>query len=309
MVLVSLLLMCVTLLVVIIVHRTNSAMNYWHKRRIPYLKPELFFGNTKDMIFLRTTIFECYQTLYHKLEGHRFGGFFQMGTPYLMIRDPNLIKRVLVDDFEHFHDRGLRFNTKVDPLSEHIFLLGGQKWRALRNALNPAFTSDNIKKMFFLMEDCSKQMVESLREQAEYMENIDLKEISARFSADVIAACGFGIDCNSIGNPQSVFIEIGSKIFEPTIAVALKTLLVFTMPLLADLFGISFISKDVNEFFKWLFKETIKYRKDNNVQRSDFIHLLMEIRDKGKLLEDCNNNSNTENKSNNSTEKDFGMYC
>ena len=43
--------------------------------------------------------------MYFKGEGHRFYGVYFLGAPSYSIRDPELIRRILVKDFDHFVDR------------------------------------------------------------------------------------------------------------------------------------------------------------------------------------------------------------
>jgi hypothetical protein len=43
--------------------------------------------------------------MYKKTEGHKVYGVYFLGMPALTIRDPDLVRRVLVKDFEHFVDR------------------------------------------------------------------------------------------------------------------------------------------------------------------------------------------------------------
>lgn len=55
--------------------------------------------------------------------------------------DQEMIKNVLLKDFQHFVDHGLYSNPKVDPLTGGLFLLEGDTWRTHRAKLTPTFTS------------------------------------------------------------------------------------------------------------------------------------------------------------------------
>lgn len=48
-------------------------------------------------------------------------GFFVTTIPAYIVLDIDLIKNILVKDFDSFHDRGIYYNEKADPLSAHIF--------------------------------------------------------------------------------------------------------------------------------------------------------------------------------------------
>ena len=74
-----------------------------------------------------------------------------MTTPVFLLRDLELIKTVLIKNFEAFPDhRGfVDFN---EPLFENnLFSLRGEKWWNVRNLLSPSFTFNKMKMMFTLM--------------------------------------------------------------------------------------------------------------------------------------------------------------
>ena len=100
--------------------------------------------------------------------------------PSLVIADPDLIRMVMTKEFLHFHDRGIYCNEEVDPLSGHIFLLPGQKWRNLRVKLTPTFTSGKMKQMFYVLKDKADVLVETLESKARNHELVEIKDIIAR---------------------------------------------------------------------------------------------------------------------------------
>lgn len=53
---------------------------------------------------------------YFESKGLPYYGLSFFLTPILLIRDPSLIKEVLVKNFSIFHDRGFHFNTDKEPL-------------------------------------------------------------------------------------------------------------------------------------------------------------------------------------------------
>lgn len=53
-------------------------------------------------------------------------------TPRLLIRDNELVQKVLVKDFGHFVDHGYEIDEKKNPLDNQLFMMTGNKWRAFR---------------------------------------------------------------------------------------------------------------------------------------------------------------------------------
>lgn len=119
-----------------------------------------------------------FKNAYEKMKKYRYGGLFTFYKPSLMIADLDLVKMVLTEKFEHFHDRGLYCNEKVDPLSAHIFFLPGQKWTDLRAKLTPIFTTEKLEGMFGIFREKSDRLCEILEDHNQNV--IEVKDIMAR---------------------------------------------------------------------------------------------------------------------------------
>jgi cytochrome P450 len=90
-------------------------------------------------------------------------GIFSFDKPSLLIRDPELVKNILVKDFQTFMDHIASFEKQIDPLiGNNLFALKGQLWRHLRTNLTPVFTSRKIKMMFYLLDTCGKELADCL---------------------------------------------------------------------------------------------------------------------------------------------------
>nr|AVL92852.1 CYP450 [Locusta migratoria] len=252
---------------------------YWKRRGVPSLEPESVFGNFKDILLHRKNFGEGLQELYLRLDPHPYGGVFISLRPALLIRDPELIKSVLLKDFSHFQHRGFKVDEKHDPLSAHLFNLGGPRWRALRTKLTPTFTSGKMRLMFPLMDACAREMLDALRPLAGRREDVEIKEWNARFTTDVIGSCAFGIQCNSIRNPDSEFRKMGREVFNSPIRALFNFVLVRTGYLL----HIKLLSPESDRFFMGVVRETVDYRKKNGVTRNDFINLLLQLQEKGHV--------------------------
>lgn len=113
--------------------------------------------------------------LYKKGKGEKMLGVFLLHRPAIMIRDAELIKTIMTKDFVHFTDHGLYFDEEVDPISAHLFSLGGAPWRDMRAKLSPSFTSGRMKMYFPMICDVVKELLEILEPKAAKKEIIDAK--------------------------------------------------------------------------------------------------------------------------------------
>jgi hypothetical protein len=137
--------------------------NFWQKLGIPYVKPTPFVGNLKECVLLKTTIGEQLQRIYKEHGDKPYVGIFSFDKPFLLIRDLKLVKNILVKDFHIFMDRTISVEETLEPLfANDLAVLKGQIWRHLRTNLNPVFTSGKLKKMFYLVDTCSKELADCL---------------------------------------------------------------------------------------------------------------------------------------------------
>ncbi|KAK7867291.1 hypothetical protein R5R35_002118 [Gryllus longicercus] len=259
----------------------TATFDYWRRKGVPFLPPEPFFGNMREMTLLRISQAELLQALYHRLEGVPFAGVFQSRRPALLLRSPALVKAFLVKDFAHFAHRDMKLDERRDPLTANLFTLGGPRWRALRARLTPTFTSGKMKMMFVLMEECAANLVQSLGEPAARAEQVEMKETLAQYATDVIGSCAFGLQINSLGDPDCEFRRMGKKMFEPTLASALRRFTLIFLPTLAKVLNVSLIGGDVTRFFRAAVRETVALRERHGVLRHDFLHLLLQLRAQG----------------------------
>jgi cytochrome P450 family 6 len=256
---------------------------YWKRRGVPFLEPHFPTGNIADIVLSRKTIGEVYVDFYKRLSGHKFSGLYQIHRPVLFLMDPELIKNVLVRDFEHFQDHGFPFDENVDPLLANLFMLNGEKWKKLRSKLSPTFTSGKMKMMFQILLDCGQELGKYLEEPAIAGDIIEVKEVLARFTTDVIASCAFGIQCNCLRDPNAEFRQWGRKLFEPSISRKVRDLLYFLVPSIAIALRIPNTPPDVSRFFKKVVEDTVGYRERSNVRRNDFMQLLIQLKNQGSI--------------------------
>jgi cytochrome P450 family 6 len=168
-------------------------------------------------LFFRKPIKHVHRDIYKNLVGEKYGGVYAFTKPIFVLRDPDIIKNVLVKDFISFHDHGAFMDEEIEPLTGNLFLLGGIRWRNLRVKLSPTFTSGKMNMMFQTLVECGIELGYILEKSASDEEVIEIKDIFlARYSTDIISSCAFGIQCNCLKNPDAEFRLWGRKLFAPS---------------------------------------------------------------------------------------------
>ncbi|CAG9827997.1 unnamed protein product [Diabrotica balteata] len=265
-------------------------LTYWKRIGLEQIEPvHLIYGNAKDFITRNSSFGDCHTKLYNnfKSRGLKHGGIYVMLRPTYMPLDLDIIKNILQKDFNNFVNHGFYVNEEVDPLTGHLFALEDDKWRRLRTKLTPTFTSGKMKMMFSTMVACTEGLREILTSYAKLQDAVDMKEVASRFTTDVIGSVAFGIDCNSLKNPDSEFRQFGRKIFTQTTWTRIRSVLATTIPRhFLTMIKFKQMNPEVEDFFMGVVDSTVNYREKNNIYRKDFMHLLLQLKNRGKVADD-----------------------
>lgn len=189
----------------------NWKFNYWQRRGVQFLKPSFPFGNFQVAFLQRRSIGDHIRDMYNA-STDPFNGTYNALMPSLFIRDPELIRSVLIKDFTSFQDRGFHCEPTYDPLSGHLFALSGEQWKTLRGKLTPSFTSGKLKAMFSTIVDCGGPLTEYIEKRAVKGDPVEFREILAQYMTNIIASVAFGIDIDCIKDPDTPFRKYGRKV-------------------------------------------------------------------------------------------------
>jgi cytochrome P450 family 6 len=204
--------------------------------------------------------------------------FFIGFRPVLVLRDPDLIKTILVKDFNTFYERNVHSNHKTDPLSQNLFLLKGPAWRRLRVKISPIFTSFRLKQMFPMVSACAENLTKYIDLYSTKGKPLEVKEVSAKYATDVISTGAFGIQSNCLMDPNAEFREFGRKVFAFSAYRSFELMATFMLPFVVKVMDLKFFSSDTTKFLKRVFWDTIREREEKNILREDILQLLIQLK-------------------------------
>ncbi|XP_026328999.1 cytochrome P450 6B6-like [Hyposmocoma kahamanoa] len=276
-----------TLVVIVLValyYYSTRTFKYWQERGIKHDKPIPMFGNNLKNYLMQRSMTQIAVDMYWKYPNEKVVGFFRTTRPELVIRDPEIVKRILTNDFAYFYPRGLNpHKTVIEPLMRNLFFADGDLWKLLRQRMTPAFSTGKLKAMFPLISDRAERLRATLTAAAEGNDNraLDARDIMARYTTDFIGSVGFGLDSDSLSMENSAFRKLGYDIFNITFPE-------FLVAILKDLFPEA--AKHLHYMFKTekelmnLVDEIQKQRNYEPSGRNDFIDLLLELKKKGTIV-------------------------
>lgn len=261
------------LLVYLLYKRT---FDYWTSRNVPHLKPEFPHGNTRGMGTKYHT-FEFMKRAYNELKHQGpFGGIYISLRPTALITDLDLVKSVLVKDFNYFTNRGIYYNAKDDPISAHISNIENDEWKNIRSKLTPAFTSGKLKMMFDTILGISETFMNMIEKDSMNNGSIEIKGILSRFTCDVIGNVAFGVECDSLNNKTAKFYEMAVESMDSFDFI--KRLVLMGYRGMARALRMTLTPDEVSVFYNDVVKSIIDYRSQNKeVNRHDLMNLLINM--------------------------------
>ncbi|CAO1422642.1 unnamed protein product [Diamesa serratosioi] len=257
----------------------HNKYNHWKDLGIPSMPVKLLSGNIKGLskeFHISEFLVKMYG--HFKKTGAQIGGLYLSIRPVALIIDLDLVKTILVKDFNVFPNRGFYYNETDDPLSAHLFNIEDERWKVLRNKLTPTFTSGKLKMMFQTVLDVADKLIETLEKESSATGQLEVKDLMSRFTTDVIGSVAFGIECNSLNDKTAKFYEMGTKSFS-SLPSLFERFIKSSHKNLALRLHMKTIPEEVADFYMSVTKSTVEYREKNpHVKRQDFMNLLIQMK-------------------------------
>lgn len=258
----------------------KKQQSFWKLRGIR--SPPFIFamGHSLDRFIHKVAASEIFNRFYREAKDDIVGLYF-LTKPVALVRSVELVKRIMISDFDHFISRGVYYNEKDDPVSAHLFSLSGSKWRKLRTKLSPTFTSGKMKMMFPIIVDIAKKFAETFAEETVAHPNgFEIKQLTSRFTTDVIGNCAFGIECNSLKEPKNnAYSLVNEKAFRRPMWKIVVLHLAQSFPEMARRLRVQSTSKELNEFYSNMVRATLENRRKDPGTRNDFMNTLLQMHD------------------------------
>ncbi|XP_039432916.1 cytochrome P450 6g1-like isoform X1 [Culex pipiens pallens] len=281
---ITLLLLCIVLFIAWFV--STGATRYWQcfEGLVPYIGGRPLVGNFLQPLLMRQSMFELMEQLYEdgRVKGSKLFGIALLMQPALVLRDPEVIKQVLIKDAAFFCNRFMCTDPASDPIGYYnLLMIKNPHWKQLRAFLTPSLSLAKIKKMYLLVDQIGQDMlsyVETLPEKRPQVREIELKELCAQFTTDVIASTFFGIRSCCLSQEESEFRYYGRKIFEYGARRGVTMASFFFMPELVPYLKFKLFPRDTEQFLRVIIQREMERREASGEKRGDFIDSLISLK-------------------------------
>lgn len=253
---------------------------------MPYEKPAFIFGIFGNVFRRKKHLSYHLRDIYNKHKNEPYLGVFFFTQPTLFIRSPDLIKRILVKDFDKFMNRKIATNESADPIAFHNLPSTKDKtWRNLRSKLSPIFTSGKMKLMFPLINEQASNLTNFLENH--HNKNLEIQGTMKKYAVDVISSCAFGINSNCLKHNNSEIFNMATQLLDQKSFMRNFSIMAFFfIPKLVDIFKLTFTDKKAANYFIDIFKNTAKAREEQNIVRNDLIDCLTKLKKQETITDD-----------------------
>ncbi|CAG2179890.1 unnamed protein product, partial [Oppiella nova] len=210
----------------------------------------------------------------------RIFGMYTFTQKVININDADLLRDIFVKDF-HVWPHHLDFHLGTSKLDKSLFFMpGNDDWKRQRSILSPVFTSGKLRAMMAHISEISDRFIQSLSQHEVSGEAIDIRKHVGAFAMDVISRCAYGIDVESIKNPNHPLVLNARKILSVDANIGIIVSALF--PALGRLIGAEPFDMSACRYFDDLTKKIIDERKlhnnhkTNTKRRTDFIQLMID---------------------------------
>jgi cytochrome P450 family 6 len=109
----------------------------------------------------------------------------------------------------------------------------------------------------------------------------EFRDLMARWTTNIISSVAFGIETDCINERDHIFRRMALKQLENNWRLNVQMFLSVFMPKATKLLKFKLIKPDVTDFMVSIVKQTVEYREKNNVDRNDFMQLLIQLKNQG----------------------------
>ncbi|RUS83514.1 hypothetical protein EGW08_008693 [Elysia chlorotica] len=119
----------------------------------------------------------------------------------LVTSDLNLLKQILIKDFNNFANRNDSLPTK-SPFGQGLFFLQDNDWKRIRQLMSPSFSTGKLKRISTHIQDAANRLSQVFQKCADTGANLKLLHTIGQYSTAIIARTAFGLEADSIGEEE-----------------------------------------------------------------------------------------------------------
>nr|ASO98003.1 cytochrome p450 CYP6B50 [Spodoptera exigua] len=255
----------------------TRGFDFWKIRNVKGPNPIPFFGNYIDVFFRRKHIGVLYHDIYKQYPDEKVVGLFRMMPPTLLIRDLDIVKQVLIKDFESFPDRGVYYSKQ--KLGTNLFHADVEVMKALRKHLTAVFTSNKFKTNFDMLVNRAEQFSEYMGRINQANGEVNMLPVMRKYGADSIMMAAFGLDLKPYDDTNPICDVLDEGIQKPSYFTELELL----FPGSLTKFDLSIFPDKITQYFKGIIEAGATLRVTEKSEKNRAIDVMMVLKRQGAV--------------------------
>lgn len=134
--------------------------------------------------------------------------------------------------------------------------------------------------MYYLLDKISNDLTQHINKRLDKDDKVELemKALAALYTTDVIASCAYGVEANSLENPDGEFRKAGYAIFDRSFWRSLELPAFFMLPQVMKFFNFLTFSAKGSKFIMSTIVEVMAAREASGNKRNDLIDTLLDLK-------------------------------
>ena len=191
--------------------------------------------------------------------------------------EPELIKHMIITDFNVFHHRNWKPSDRKPVLALSVAAAVGDHWRRVRAVVSPMFTRGKLSKMHALIDKLSNRMVNALDVIAKNEGQFDVIDMSERYVTEVIVASTISTKSTALTDVKDPYLVNARNLFSASMFQFLCAHLIPTF--VRNFFNLKSLATDrETDYFENILRQILTLRKISDQKYIDFMGLLINAR-------------------------------
>nr|CAH7749946.1 unnamed protein product [Callosobruchus chinensis] len=264
-----------TILLFLVYKYYTRNKNFFKNRGVKHISPTPFLGNFGDVLLLKKHSSVWLKDLYDKFGDVPYFGVYIFDVPYLVIKSPEIVKNIMVKDFQHFVDRSMALASHDAIQANMMFFQKGEEWKATRSKMTPVFTSGKLKAMCPMLAANGSRLVNHIKN---HHGKMDLEEMSSKYVADGIFRVFFGMEAHLMDGTNKELTQLLLQSQQPSLKIAISIFCYLYQHHFVDWFKLSFGDVLLKNYCVEAFKEALKVRESSSIRVNDLIDIINDLK-------------------------------
>lgn len=169
-------------LILLLYRYVTKNFDHWKKKGVPHIQGVFPCGSHTEILTQGKHISVLVKEDYEKFKEEDFFGIYMLGKPALVVKNIDMIRNIMVKDFNHFVDRNGESMRQwaqggdMDQLwAKGMSELCGEHWKDVRSSFSPIFTSGKMKGMLKFIAEVGQSLKKDFHKLAESGQDFELK--------------------------------------------------------------------------------------------------------------------------------------